>query len=65
VLVLSVKPGSPAELAGFQARDVIVASGQGDAIDNVAALLARSGDTQVVVVRNQARQRLPWPQEKP
>jgi hypothetical protein len=65
VLVLGVKPGSPAELAGFQARDVIVASGQGDAIDNVAALLARSGDIQVVVVRNQARQRLPWPKEKP
>jgi hypothetical protein len=61
VLVLGVKPGSAADQAGFQPRDVIIASGTGEAIDDVAALLARPGDAQVVIVRNQTRQHLAWP----
>jgi len=63
VVVLAVEPGSPAAVAGYQARDVIVGGADGTALDDVAALKAwlDAGARELVVVRNQARARLPAP----
>jgi hypothetical protein len=63
VLVLAVEPGSPAAAAGYQARDVIVGGADGAVLDDVAALKAwlDAGPRDLVVVRNQARTRLPAP----
>jgi hypothetical protein len=66
VRVLAVAPDSPAAKAGYRARDVIVAGGDGAALDDVAALLAwldrgGNGARALVVVRDQARIRLPAP----
>ncbi|MCE4536934.1 hypothetical protein LXT12_06690 [Pelomonas sp. P7] len=61
VLVLAVQPGSAAERAGYRARDVIVATASGSAIDDVAALAALTTPGEWVLVRNQARLRLPSP----
>jgi hypothetical protein len=60
VLVLAVEPGSPAAIAGFRARDVIVGSADGKALDDVAALkawmdAAPAGARELVIVRNQAQ----------
>jgi hypothetical protein len=66
VRVLAVEPGSSAAKAGYRVRDVIVAASDGTALDDVAALLAwldRGADRarDLVVVRDQARIRLPAP----
>jgi S1-C subfamily serine protease len=66
VLVLAVEPDSRAAAAGYRPRDVIVAAFDGTALDDVAALQAfldngPAGSRDLVVVRNQARMRLPAP----
>jgi len=65
VLVLAVDPDSAAAAAGYRARDVIVGAADGTPLDDVAALrtwldgAASTGE--LVVVRDQARRRLPPP----
>jgi hypothetical protein len=66
VLVLAVAPGSPAAAAGYRPRDVIVAGADGSALPDVPALrvwlaAGRAGARELVVVRVQARVRLPAP----
>jgi hypothetical protein len=65
VLVLAVEPASPGDVAGFQPRDVIVGVQNASAIADVAALkalLAKGQALGLVVVRNQARITLRWPE---
>jgi hypothetical protein len=67
VLVLAVEAASPGEAAGFQPRDAIVGVQNATTIPNVAALkvlLARGEALDLVVVRNQARITLHWPDPK-
>ena len=71
VLVLAVDAASPGESAGFRPRDVIVgrghdAQGAFEPVGDVAslqALLAAGCDLDLVVVRNQARIVLRWPDQ--
>ena len=69
VLVWAVEPGSLGEAAGFKPRDAIVGRVAGAAPEPIAdvsslrALLAAGQAVDLVVVRNQARIALRWPDE--
>lgn len=67
VLVLAVEAASPGDAAGFQPRDVIVGVQNATVVPDVAALkvlLERTKALDLVVVRNQARITLRWPESK-
>jgi hypothetical protein len=69
VVVWAVEPGSPGEAAGFKPRDAIVGRMVRAAPEPIAdvaslrALLAAGQAVDLVVVRNQARIALRWPDE--